>query len=668
MNGFQMKYTPEKTRAFIKKYLIFLCWFTIISCITEGHLFAKSDHDVNVSITTGFNNVFKLKTWTPLSVTLENTGPDISGKVEILVSSGNEYRQDIHTTRYSTQVSLPENSKKKYSFNVYIDSFLHPVIVLFKAGDLIVFSKELNIRDFYTEKELIVILDNRLSLDSLTALPDTYKTVLSNPKYLPDNWIGYTGVKTVFCPPHILRSLNNKQTEALTGWITRGGQLITSGGIEYSAYSDPAVKKIISVNISGISKINTLTSLKQFCGYTLSGKEPFILMNATVDNSMVILMEQDIPVIIKKEKQLGSIYILTLNLNHPSYSKWEGKSSFWKTLLSDTNSKGYAGTPIDKTDLAGVLVANMSQSFPDYSYFALLILVYYSVLHIVISRLLKKNKRLLKTTFILSFSILTSCICYQFYQVFFSAQVSESNSYHHFMKKGDTSYANTFHLFGFYTSGKDTQSFSFKDKSIPASPFFPSKDTPTEISNWEINQKNTGFFFNVDQNRWSGSFLTLTSAEKLPIQSTGESSNGTIVINIHNLSKYAVTHSFLLYKNIFYRTGTLKPDETLTMDLMSQKGIEPGSMFHNKDRIINLILSKQNTLKHSEIKKTLTDKMIVTLQKKYQNDGNHMVFGGWLDKNPITPDFENHPNTHEAVSFIEMLITVKDQDSHVYEI
>ena len=77
------------------------------------------DHEI------GFNGKFKLRNWTPLQVTLENRGPETRGRLEVIVTSGSEYRGDVYQTIYAMDAEVPNNTKKKVRLDG-IDKVLYP--------------------------------------------------------------------------------------------------------------------------------------------------------------------------------------------------------------------------------------------------------------------------------------------------------------------------------------------------------------------------------------------------------------------------------------------------------------------------------------------------------------------------------------------------------------
>ena len=64
----------------------------------------------------GFNGYFQLHEWTPLTVVLENRGRATSGTLEVIVTSGSEYQQDVYQSTYARDADLPHNSKKLFKY------------------------------------------------------------------------------------------------------------------------------------------------------------------------------------------------------------------------------------------------------------------------------------------------------------------------------------------------------------------------------------------------------------------------------------------------------------------------------------------------------------------------------------------------------------------------
>ena len=158
---------------------------------------------LNYSI--GFNGHFQLNNWTPLSVILDNEGRATSGNLEVIVTSGREYDGDVYRTIYTTEIDLPQNSQKRYAFTILIKSFTHELVIRLRQDDDIIFSKSINLRSHFTEKDFAVVADNFVAPDILSVLPNHLYPANVRPKFLPETWYGYDSVKLLILQADTIR-------------------------------------------------------------------------------------------------------------------------------------------------------------------------------------------------------------------------------------------------------------------------------------------------------------------------------------------------------------------------------------------------------------------------------------------------------------------------------
>ena len=94
----------------------------IISLMTLAIPLPSLSASISLEYSIGFNDHFQLNTWTPVTVFIENKGRSTHGTLEVLVTSGSEYDQDVYQAIYATDAELPNNSKKTYALTVLITS------------------------------------------------------------------------------------------------------------------------------------------------------------------------------------------------------------------------------------------------------------------------------------------------------------------------------------------------------------------------------------------------------------------------------------------------------------------------------------------------------------------------------------------------------------------
>ena len=126
---------------------------------------------LSMESTLGFNGRFQINKWTPITVIIENRGKAVSGKLEVLVTSGSEYHGNVYQATYSLDLDLPYGSRKQCSFTVMIESFTHDLVIRFQRDEKTIASQSINLRTFYTLNGMAGILIDGIYPEVLPALP-----------------------------------------------------------------------------------------------------------------------------------------------------------------------------------------------------------------------------------------------------------------------------------------------------------------------------------------------------------------------------------------------------------------------------------------------------------------------------------------------------------------
>ena len=229
--------------------------FTVIVIIGAAPLPAISA-SLSLEYSLGFNGRFQLHTWTPVTVVIENRGRAMRGILEVIVTSGSEYHQNVFQTTYAMDVDIPHNSKKRYAFTVFIESFTHEMVIRLKQDENIHISQSVDLRPHFSEKSFAVVADDLVSPDILAVLPKTIDPANVPPKFLPETWYGYDSVKLLVMKTDSIRRLREKQFQALARWIKQGGYLITAGSLNYGSLSDKRIQGILPIHVLGQRQID----------------------------------------------------------------------------------------------------------------------------------------------------------------------------------------------------------------------------------------------------------------------------------------------------------------------------------------------------------------------------------------------------------------------------
>jgi hypothetical protein len=287
-------------------------------------------------------------------------------KLEVIVTSGSEFRQDVYPTTYALDAELPHNSKKRYAFAVLIKSITHDLSIRLKQNDNILISKSINLRPLFTEKRFAIVGDTFVSPDILSVLPENLYPVNVRPEFLPENWYGYDGVKLLIMRAAALRRLRDRQFQALTRWIKMGGYLITTGGINYGSLHEKRIQQFLPVRVLGHKRLAELGSLARFCNQPLTAIEPFLVLHVKIDDAKVLLRENDIPIIIQKNLGIGQIGFLAFDYNTPPFSHWDGRQIFWEKILSMQQVIENQGIVVGDQKIIDSMLDTLPAIFPNF--------------------------------------------------------------------------------------------------------------------------------------------------------------------------------------------------------------------------------------------------------------------------------------------------------------
>ena len=281
----------------------------------------------------GFNGFFKLNSWTPLNIVINNNGKAINSDLEVVIRSGSEFFGDVRDTTYETHVDLPANSNKLYSFTIYIDSFIHPLSIRLIENGKQIISTSINLRPYYKEKNLILFPVNQGLSDIFPKFDDHVEPVIPRVQFLPETWYGYDGIESIILKASDLSEFRENQFSALTSWIRSGGYLILSGDINYGSFSNEHVQNLLPLKIKRVKNLTELKSLEDFCGRALLSKIPIPIIEADIEGAEVLLKQDDITIILQKKVGFGKIIYTGFDLQSAPFIEWAGFSLFWQKIL-----------------------------------------------------------------------------------------------------------------------------------------------------------------------------------------------------------------------------------------------------------------------------------------------------------------------------------------------
>ena len=596
-----------------------------------------------------------------MTVFIENKGRSTHGRLEVLVTSGSEYDQDLYQAVYATDVELPNNSKKSYALTVLITSFVHELIIRLRKDDTVMISNSVYLRPYFTEKSFAIVADNYFLPDILSHLPIRLFPVTVSPKFLPETHYGYDSVKLLIMNVATLRGLRERQYQALTRWIKQGGYLITTAGLNYGALVENRIRHVLSIEVLGHQRLFELNSLANFCGRKLTSKDPFLVLNVRIEGSQVLASENDIPIVIQKNFGHGQIVFLTFDFTAPLFRRWDGERIFWDKILSLQSSISNPMIELDNQKILDAMFANLPARFPDFKAGGLFIGIYLVTLKLFLRKVRKPGKQRLKNScYLLVIIVSFSALSYWYFFYPNHKQNFTYNSFHQLDVSDRDTPAFGKYIIGLYSLKKSAYRLSLGPFPQPVTHIL-SKRSPKKIPNpYVLHDSDAGQRILGVLNNWSNSFYMMNSKLDSPLLGHAFLNDHHLTITVENKLPFGLVDCLVYFKKrfIFVDDILAKKQQVLKLNLSDLKKTEIFNA-QEAERIINRLVSDGSRPYLKKMQRNLTKATLLQVHNKYRSRRDSLYLLGWGQGGLVQPTFMQTNPAGKRLTMVNWVLPVE---------
>jgi hypothetical protein len=616
---------------------------------------------ISLDYSVGFNGQFQLNTWTPVTVVLENRDHPISATLEIVVTSGSEYQQDVYPSTYAVAVELPTGSRKRYAFTVMIKTVTHDLIIKLSREDNILISKFVNLRPYFTDKSLAVVADNFVSPDILSVLPEVLHPVNVPPVFLPDTWYGYDGVKLLIMKADTIRGLRPRQYRALTRWISQGGYLLTSGGLNYGALFDRRIQDLLPLSVEGHRQMSAIPSLTQFCSQSLVGQEPFLVLNVHIEDASILVKENNIPIIIQKKRMYGKILFLSFDYNTPPFSRWDGRTLFWEKIFALQPSVARAGVDVDDQKILASMSAAMPARFQGFKFALVFVGAYLILLRLFFKKIREPGKSRWKYSF--AFLIMIAFFTAIGYWGFFypsHLQKITSNSFSQLNLSGRNPSGSLKYIIGLYAIKKSAYRLDFGEWSYPVTPVLSERSRRKIPAPYVVNENNGDQQIKGVLDKWSHSFYKIDSNFLVHIEGDAKRDDRLLTIRVDNKMPHGIVDCLVYFKKRFIFVDDIMANKRLTIKL-ELSDLKKTEIFNNQEinRILDGLNSNGAATYLGASQEMITEDVLRDVHAKYKSAPDRLVILGWMQAGMSPPGFGHNQPKGEHLTLINWELPVE---------
>jgi hypothetical protein len=595
----------------------------------------------SIDCSIGFNGHFQLNSWTPISLVLDNRGPATHGKLEVVVTSGSEYQRDIYRTIHAADVDLPHNSTKRYAFTVKIQSFTHELIIRLRQDVDIIFSKSINLRPHFTDKNLAVVADNSVAPDILSVLPQHLYPANVRPNYLPEAWYGYEGVKLLIMGANAVRQLSERQFEALTRWIKQGGQLVMGGSLNYGSLGEKRIRDILPIKVRGHRQFFELKSLEHFCSQKLTSIKPFLVLNVAIDDAKVLVKENDIPLIIQKKLGFGRIVFLSFDMNTPPFSRWDGRQMLWDKILSVQSGVDRQMVDVDNQRILDSMLTGLPLKFPDFRSGLIFIGVYLIILRILLTKIRRPGRSRWK--FGLCIIVMISIFTYIGYRGFYYPHLKQNFAYNSLCRlnvSGTEALAFARYYIGLYSLKNTEYGVNFGSWSFPVSHLKSEKSNQKIPNPYVLHTKESGQHIIGSINRWSHNFYMLNLNLDSPLAGYARQDNSFLTLTVESKLPHNLVDCLIFYKKRFIFIEDISANKRQIVKLNLTK-LKKNEIFNDQevDKIMGRFDGNGSSFYLRKTQQNLTPDLLLEIHNKYKTKPDSIILIGWIQADMIRPQF-----------------------------
>ncbi|HTE19022.1 MAG TPA: hypothetical protein VK689_11665, partial [Armatimonadota bacterium] len=353
-------------------------WAPGLAVLTAVLLAMPARAQTTVSADAGLGQYYKSQHWVPVPITLTNQGAPARVEVRARFSQGTEGVQEYRIPErvlqnnanerhvlymkgprsYAAQTLVVELYREGRLLNV-----VRPRLALVNQPEWLVygvgppeFTAALNLMSTVTQTRppgSLGMMGNGMmggmpGVATGVPQPARINVGLVEPAAMPDRWHGFDAADMVVLGPASERDFTPDQLAALRDYVSGGGTLVITGGVNWNRLSAPFFADLLPVRVTGAGTLSSATGLRKLGA---AGNRPASLpagafavsVGAPKAGATVEASEGGTPLVVSGRKGSGRVLFLAFDPAQPPFREWAGTRDLWKNLL--TGEEGAAILP-----------------------------------------------------------------------------------------------------------------------------------------------------------------------------------------------------------------------------------------------------------------------------------------------------------------------------------
>lgn len=292
---------------------------------------------ITLSVSAGFDGLFRENDWFPLRIEVSNNGDDVSGRLVVRPeTSGRAF-----TNTFSVPIDLPAGARKSAFLYVTARSFATEARVEFLDTEEVTrASAQVALRNVLTQDQLSVVLTESSagSVDLTGVKAGGYNAYQANWRIenLPDKVAALEPVDTILFSDIDTGTMPAPQHQAIVDWVTGGGHLIVTGGPNWQATA-AGLTDLLPLVPDGSDTLDNLGALADFVSADSDplSQSTVIATGSLAPDAQAMAATQDgVPLLARRSIGLGTVDYLAADPLAEPLRSWDNLDQLWFMLAS----------------------------------------------------------------------------------------------------------------------------------------------------------------------------------------------------------------------------------------------------------------------------------------------------------------------------------------------
>ncbi len=352
--------------------LLAACCLLVLVLLYPSQTAADSIHvggqSISLQVSAGFNENYRLNFWTPVQITLNNSGSDFNGWVSVSTFSSST-RSNSGPAAYSpwnfqVPIQLARGARKQIHLNIplYVGTnypFGVEARVLDARGHVVVTRRD--VPNYLNPNDILVgvFSDNSAGFGPLStvSLPNHATSIVVtslDAASMPASSSILASFDMLIVDDFTTAALSPGQRAALVSWVNQGGALVEVGGADWQRTLRALPPELVPVDVHSTTILPSGTHLLPE-DERLQGSDP---ANPSIDDALqqsisistatlsvsgrsqeyaptglVVLSSGTVPLLVQARHGQGTICYLAFDPAVQPFLGWSAIAVFWKSLL-----------------------------------------------------------------------------------------------------------------------------------------------------------------------------------------------------------------------------------------------------------------------------------------------------------------------------------------------